>query len=101
MNYAALMDLLRSVEAQPGDARVVEMQLVCLLYERGPLTSEQLSEALGLTDSSISRTTMRLMGTTRSGRQGADLICATRDPREGRRYLYQLQPRAQRLLAKL
>lgn len=94
------MTLLRSSEAQPGDARIVEVQLLCLLYERGPLTTEQLCGALGLTDSSVSRTTMRLMGTTRKGTKGADLICATRDPREGRRYIYQLQPRAQRLLAK-
>ena len=99
IDLEALMTLLRQHEAQPGDARIVEAQLVARLALNGPQTTEQLGAALGLTDSSISRTARRLMGTTRKGTRGADLICATRDPREGRRYVYQLQPRAQRLLA--
>jgi DNA-binding MarR family transcriptional regulator len=94
MDFPVLLALLRTNEAQPGDARIVEAQLICLLLEKPLQTAEEIGQALGLSISSVSRTTRRLMQTTRNGTPGQDLLVCGRDPREGRRLVYSLNKRA-------
>ena len=99
MDFQQLCTALRSMETLPGDARVVDAQMIWALHQHGPMTSEELEQRLAMSNSSISRRAQRLGSTNRQGEPGYGLIRSGRDPREGRRFVYGLTKAAQALLA--
>ena len=99
MDFQQLCIALRSFEIQAGDSRIADAQLIWHLRRRGPSTTEELIKALALSDSSISRTTNRLGAKHRKGTPGYGLITSRRDPRELRRFLFELTDEAKQMLS--
>lgn len=99
MTFHQLCIALRSFETQGGDSRIADAQLIWHLHKKGFATAEELSTVLGLTNSSISRTTNRLGAKHRHGHAGYGLVTSRKDPREGRRLLFELTAEAKQLFA--
>lgn len=99
MTFHQVCVFLRSLESQPGDSRIADAQFIWHLLKKGPTTAEELSSVLGLSNSSISRTANRLGAMHRHGHAGYGLVASRKDPREGRRLLFELTDEAKQMLA--
>ncbi len=60
------------------------------IAQDGPCTYKHLENSLSLSNSAISRTVLKLGSTDAKGKAGFNLIDTWPDPKEGRRYLVQL-----------
>jgi predicted transcriptional regulator len=73
-----------NIDALKGLASPVRMDILCLLRERGPLNVQQISEALGLPQSTVATNvlileeTRLIRATTVKGRRGHQKICEAR-----------------------
>ena len=67
----------------------------------GPVTFRELEDALGLTNSAISRTVSALGQTNRKGQPGYDLLKVDGDPSEGRRFIVTLTSKGRALKRQL
>ena len=67
----------------------------------GPVTFRELEEALGLTNSAVSRTVSALGQTNRKGKPGYDLLKVDGDPSEGRRFIVTLTSKGRALKRQL
>lgn len=72
-------------------------QAFLLVAKRGSATYAQIEEALGVNNSTVSRTVHALGDTHRKGYQGHGLLEVIRDPGEGRRHLVRLTARGKAL----
>ena len=67
----------------------------------GPVTFRELEDALGLTNSAVSRTVSALGQTNRKGQPGYDLLKVDADPAEGRRFIVTLTSKGRALKRQL
>ena len=67
----------------------------------GPVTFRELEDALGLTNSAISRTVSALGQINRRGDPGYDLLKVNADPSEGRRFIVTLTAKGRALKRQL
>ena len=67
----------------------------------GPVTFRELEDALGLTNSAVSRTVSALGQTNRKGHPGYDLLKVDADPAEGRRFIVTLTSKGRALKRQL
>lgn len=67
----------------------------------GPVTFRELEDALGLTNSAVSRTVSALGQTNRKGHPGYDLLKVDADPAEGRRFIVTLTSKGRALQRQL
>jgi DNA-binding MarR family transcriptional regulator len=98
MDFKRLCKTLISLEASPGDLRVIDVLIVDLVMKLGSITYKEIEAETGLSNASVSRTVTRLSAFNRNGKPGYGLLEAIKDPREGRRHLVQLTRVARGLL---
>lgn len=98
MDLAQLGRALEAFSAQePTHLYVHTVQVFLEVARRGQCTYEEISEALNLTNSSVSRVINAIGHTHRSGRPGYGWVETFRDPDEGRRFLVRLTSKGEAL----
>lgn len=75
--------------------------LLAVAGHQGHPTFEELGEAVGLSNSSISRSIRALGATNRKGERGFGLVETFQDPDDGRRFKVQLTQRGQALIRQI
>ena len=98
MDFKRLCKTLISLEASPGDLRIIDVLIVDSVIKLGSITYKEIGAETGLSNASVSRTVTRLSAFNRNGKPGYGLLETIKDPREGRRYLVQLTRVARELL---
>jgi DNA-binding MarR family transcriptional regulator len=91
----ALLQGLRSVDPYIPSQTAETLLVVAM---RPGITMQQLSDATGLVQSSVSRNVAMLSKYHRLGKPGYDLVEAVDDPRERRRKIVYLTPNGRKLV---
>lgn len=88
------MEEMRKIE---DDMPVQRMVLFLLIAGKPGITYKELTDAAGVTNSTVSRNVAALGKLDRHGKPGHDLVETAPDPREPRRNLLRLTPKGARV----
>lgn len=92
------LEEFRKIDPQIPPQTAVSFLWVCI---HDGITMKDLSDRVGVSQSSMSRNIAALSETHRYGKPGYDLVYATEDPAERRRKIVKLTPKGRRIAASL